>query len=84
MCLAVPGRVISIKGSDSLTKTGKVSFSGIVKDVSLAVVPDVSVGDYVLVHAGFAISVIDESEADRTFEYLREIEQMGRRDDEVQ
>jgi hydrogenase expression/formation protein HypC len=84
MCLAVPGKIISIEGDEGLTRNGKVSFSGIVKEVNLAVVPDADIGDYVLVHAGFAISVVDESEANRTFEYLREIERLGGTGDEDQ
>ena len=75
MCLAVPGRIKSIEGEDELTRTGKVSFGGIVKEISLALVPKAKVGDFVLVHAGFAINTLDEKEADKTFEYLREIEE---------
>ena len=75
MCLAVPGKIMSITGDDELTRTGKVSFGGIIKEISLALVPEAVVGNYVLVHAGFAINTLDESEADRTFRYLREIEQ---------
>jgi hydrogenase expression/formation protein HypC len=74
MCLAVPGRVISIEGEDELTRQGRVAFGGIVKQVNLAYVPEAGIGDHVLVHAGFAITVLDESEASRTFAYLQEIE----------
>ncbi len=73
MCLAIPGKVISISGEDELTRTGKVSFGGIIKEVSLAYVPEVKVGDYVIVHVGFAISKVDEKEAMKTFEYLDEM-----------
>ncbi|MDP6505452.1 MAG: HypC/HybG/HupF family hydrogenase formation chaperone, partial [Planctomycetota bacterium] len=69
MCLAIPGRIESVSGSSSLTRTGRVSFGGIVKEVNLAYVPEAEVGDYVLVHVGFAISVVAESEANRVFEY---------------
>lgn len=75
MCLAVPGKILSIAGEDELTRTGKVSFGGIVKEISLALVPEAKVGDYVLVHAGFAINTLDEIEANKTFEYLRELEE---------
>jgi hydrogenase expression/formation protein HypC len=77
MCLAVPGRLLSIAGDDPLARTGKVSFGGILKEVSLACVPEAKVGDYVIVHAGLAISVLDEAEAARTLEYLQEIEELG-------
>jgi len=75
MCLAVPGKVLSIVGAD-LERTGKVSFGGVVKEVSLAYVPEAKVGDYVVVHVGFALSVVDEAEAEQTFEYLRQIEEL--------
>jgi hydrogenase expression/formation protein HypC len=75
MCLAVPGKVLSIAGAD-LERTGKVSFGGVVKEVSLAYVPEAKVGDYVVVHVGFALSVVDEAEAEQTFEYLRQIEEL--------
>jgi hydrogenase expression/formation protein HypC len=72
MCLAVPGKIESIAGED-FERTGKVSFGGVVKDVNLAYVPEARVGDYVIVHVGFAISIIDETEAMKVFEYLDEI-----------
>ncbi|MFN3231338.1 MAG: HypC/HybG/HupF family hydrogenase formation chaperone [Alphaproteobacteria bacterium] len=73
MCLAVPGKVLSISGHDELTRTGRVDFGGIVKQIHLAYAPEARVGDYVLVHVGFAIGVIDEAEAGRVFEALEEI-----------
>jgi len=74
MCLAVPGKIISInENEDSILRTGKVSFGGIVKEVNLAYVPEAQVGDYVIVHVGFAISKLDEAEAQKVFEYLREM-----------
>ena len=73
MCLAVPGKIESIEGADPIFRTGKVSFGGIVKTVNLACAPDAKTGDYVLVHAGFAICVIDEEEAKKTLECLDEI-----------
>jgi hydrogenase expression/formation protein HypC len=75
MCLAVPGQVLSIEGEeDALTRQGRVAFGGIIKHVNLAYVPEAIVGDYVLVHAGFAIATIDAVEASRTLAYLAEIE----------
>jgi len=74
MCLAVPGQVLEIIGDDPLTRIGKVAFAGIVKEASLALLPDVKAGDYVLVHAGFAITLLNESEAQRTLEYLDAID----------
>jgi len=73
MCLAVPGKILSIEGDDQLSRSGKVSFGGIVKEVNLAYVPEAKVGDYVIVHVGFAISVVDEAEASSVFAYLRDI-----------
>lgn len=73
MCLGIPGKIVSIQESDSILRTGTVSFGGIHKDVSLAYVPCAVVGDFVVVHVGFAISIIDESEANRVFTYLEEI-----------
>ena len=77
MCLAVPGKILSVQGKD-FARTARVSFGGIVKDVSLAYVPEACEGEYVIVHVGFAISVVDEAEALRTFEYLK---QMGELDE---
>lgn len=74
MCLAVPGRLLSIRGDDPLERAGKVSFGGILKEVNLACVPQAKIGDYLIVHAGLAISVLDEEEAARTLEYLQQIE----------
>jgi hydrogenase expression/formation protein HypC len=74
MCLAVPGRILSIEGDDEMLRMGKVKFGGILKEISLAYVAEASVGDYVLVHAGVAISRIDEEEAREVFELLRSIE----------
>lgn len=73
MCLAIPGQILSTAGDDPLLRTGRVSFGGIVKEVSLAYTPEATVGDYVIVHVGFALCVVDESEAHRVFDYLREI-----------
>lgn len=74
MCLAVPGKVLSIEGAEPILRTGKVQFGGIVKEVHLAYLPEAKVGDYVIVHVGFAISIVDEKEATRVFEYLKEMD----------
>ena len=71
MCLAVPGKILSIAGEDAL-RMGRVSFGGIVKEVNLACVPEAKVEDYVIVHVGFALSVIDDAEAKLTLDYLRQ------------
>ena len=77
MCLAVPGKIISITGDEPLMRSGKVDFGGIVKEINLAFVPEAEIGDYVLAHAGVAINTIDEQEAARVFEYLGQIEAAG-------
>lgn len=70
MCLAVPGKILSMTG-DELERIAKVSFGGVVKEISMAYVPEAEVGDYVIVHVGFAISKVDEAEAKTVFEYLK-------------
>ncbi len=78
MCLAIPGKILEIlKENDPLERTGKVSFGGILKEVNLAYTPEAKVGDYVIVHVGFAISVVDEEEAQKVFEYLEQMEESG-------
>jgi len=74
MCLAVPGKILSIKKDDPLMRVGQVSFGGIIKEVNLVYVPEAVIDDYVIVHVGFAISVLDPKEAERVFSYLDEIE----------
>ena len=75
MCLAIPGKIESIIGSegDLLNIKGKVNFGGIFKEVSLAYVPEAKVGDYVIVHVGFALSLVDQEEAMKIFDYLKEM-----------
>jgi len=73
MCLAVPGIIMTITSDDPIMRTGRVSFGGIIKEINLAFVPEAVVGNYVLVHAGFAINTIDETEAAKVFEYLEEL-----------
>ena len=77
MCLAIPGKIISTTGEDPLTRTGKIDFGGVFKEVSLAYVPEAKPGDYAVVHVGFAISLLDEAEATKVFEYLREMEDLS-------
>lgn len=74
MCLAIPGKIIEIEDLDDMTKIGLVDFHGVIKKVNLSYVPEARVLDYVIVHVGFAISKIDEAAAQRTFEYLEEME----------
>jgi hydrogenase expression/formation protein HypC len=66
MCLAVPGKLIAIEGEDPLARRGKVDFGGVVREAQLAYVPEAKVGDYVIVHVGFALSILDEQEAEET------------------
>lgn len=72
MCLAVPGRIVRISGQD-LLRTGSVEFGGAEREISLAFVPEAEVGDYVMVHVGFGISIVDKDEALRTLQEFREI-----------
>lgn len=73
MCLGVPGEIVEIEESPVGMTMGKVSFGGVVKEVCLAYTPGVEVGDWVVVHVGFAISEIDEEEAHRVFDFLEEM-----------
>lgn len=74
MCLAIPGEIQSIAGDEPLSRTGRVDFGGIVKEVSLAFLPEARVGDYVLVHVGVAIQRLDPAAAERVFHYLRQLD----------
>lgn len=76
MCLGIPGQIESIQ-EDGILRAGIVSFGGLKKEVVLAYVPEAKVGDYVIVHVGFAISRVDEKEANRVFQYLDEIGELG-------
>jgi hydrogenase expression/formation protein HypC len=77
MCLGVPGRVQEIHTDPTGMTMGRVTFGGIVRECCLAYVPEVSVGDYVVVHVGFAISRVDEEEAARTLAYLAELGELS-------
>jgi hydrogenase expression/formation protein HypC len=74
MCLAIPGKIIAITEQlDETFRKGKVSFGGIMKEINLFMVPEAKIGDYVLVHVGVAINVVDEEEAKKTFNYLKQM-----------
>ena len=78
MCLSIPGKLIEITGQlDETFRTGKVSFDGVIKEISLTLVPEAKVDDYVMVHVGAAISVVDEEEAKKTFEILQQLEELN-------
>jgi len=72
---------MSISGDDPLTRMGRIDFSGVIKQASLAYVPEVVVGDYVIVHVGFALSKVDEAEAQKVFEYLKQMGELGELED---
>jgi len=76
MCLAIPGRIEGAVG-EGLARTGRVNFGGVIREVNLSCVPQAAVGDYVIVHVGFALSVLDEAEAHRVFGYLEEAGELG-------
>lgn len=73
MCLSIPAKLISLGTEAPLFRTGRVSFDGVVKEISLAYVPEAKVGDYVLVHVGFALSIIDAEKAQNVFKTLEEL-----------
>ena len=74
MCLGIPGKIVSISASNDALSAGKIDFNGIIKEVCLAYVPEAKVGDYVIIHAGFAISIVDAEEARLVFQYLEELD----------
>lgn len=76
MCLAIPGKIERITGDDPLTRMGQVNYGGILKEACLAYVPEAQVGDFVIVHVGFALSRVDEAEAQKVFEYLKQMEEL--------
>lgn len=76
MCLAIPGKIVSMTGED-LLRTGRISFGGVMKEVNLAYVPEARIGDFVLVHVGFALTVLDEAEAARTLDYLKQMSDLS-------
>jgi len=77
MCLAVPGKIVAVMEDEPLgLRCGKVDFGGVRKEVCLAYTPEAKVGDYVLVHVGFALTVVDEEQAQSVFEALKELDQL--------
>ncbi len=82
MCLSIPGKLIEISAElDEIFRVGRVSFDGIIKEVSLTMVPEAKVGQYVMVHVGAAISIVDEAEAKKTFELLKQLGELHELDD---
>ena len=81
MCLGIPGKLVEVYTQDDLPM-GKVEFGGIVRETCLAYTPEAKVGDYVIVHVGFAISRLDEDEAQEVFSYLEQIAEMAELEDE--
>jgi hydrogenase expression/formation protein HypC len=79
MCLAIPGRIVGITGDQPMMRFAQVDFGGVGKQINLAYVPQAAVGDYVLVHVGFALTVIDEAEAQQIFADLERIAALTRR-----
>ena len=73
MCLAVPGKILEISGDDPQLRSAKVSFGGAIKTVNISFLSEAKVGDYVLAHVGFALNIIDEEEANRTMEYIKQM-----------
>ncbi len=76
MCLAIPGKIESVRNDGTLERMGQVTFGGVAKEVNLAFVPEAQVGDYVIVHVGVAISRLDEDEALKVFEYLQQMNEL--------
>lgn len=82
MCLSIPGKLIEITAElDEVFRVGRVSFDGIIKEVSLTMVPEAKVGQYVLVHVGAAISIVDEVEAKKTFALLKQLGELDALED---
>ncbi len=76
MCLAIPGKILSIAG-EGFTRTGRVSFSGAIREVNLAYAPEAQVGSYVIVHVGFAISIVEENEALKTWQEFEGLQRIA-------
>jgi hydrogenase expression/formation protein HypC len=81
MCLAIPGKILETIDDDSIMRQGKIAFSGIVKQVSLMLVPDAQIGDYVLVHAGVAISTLNQEQAQSSLQAIEGMTRMAREHD---
>ena len=76
MCLAIPGKIVALQQNQGV-KMAKVDFGGVCREACLEYLPEASLGDYVLVHVGFAITRVDEEEAARTYQILREMDQLA-------
>jgi hydrogenase expression/formation protein HypC len=77
MCLGVPGKIVEIYNNDSL-RMGKIDYGGVVKDACLAYVPEAQVGDYVIIHVGFALNVLSPEDAEETLKTFRELDEYNR------
>jgi hydrogenase expression/formation protein HypC len=75
MCLGIPGEILSIEEAAQGLRQAKVSFGGVIREVNLNLLPQAQVGEYVIVHAGFGISVIDAEEAQSVFQLIQEMEE---------
>jgi hydrogenase expression/formation protein HypC len=84
MCLAVPGKIVSVAEVEPMSRMGRVSFGGVIKEICLAYVPEAQAGDWVVVHAGFALDKLDEAEALQVFEYLKQVDALNELDDPAQ
>lgn len=73
MCLAIPGKIECIREDDPFKRMGRVDFGGVLREVCLSYTPDAKVGDYVIVHVGFALSIVDQAEAEEVFGYLKQL-----------
>jgi hydrogenase expression/formation protein HypC len=80
MCLAVPGQIVSVTEGEPMSRMGRVSFGGVIKEICLAYVPEAREGDWVVVHAGFALDKLDEAEALQVFEYLKQVDALNELD----
>lgn len=76
MCLAIPGRIKSIEEKDGHMRTGKADLAGIIKEINLELVPDAKVNDYVLIHVGVALSIVNEEEANKSLRYLEQMNEL--------
>jgi len=75
MCLAIPGKIVAFHEKNGI-RMGKIDYGGITREACLEYIPEAALGDYVMVHVGFAISKVDEEEAARTYKYLAEMDQL--------
>ncbi len=83
MCLAIPGKIVSVDESADFLRSGRVDFGGLVREVNLSCVPEAGVGDYVIVHVGLALSKMDEAEAHQVFDYLRQMGELQELEESV-